>query len=175
MSLQPVATALARAQDVLTRRPGMGLHDDAPATARWEGGTRNVATHANGTSVATDMATELGGGGERVTPGWLFRAGVASCTVTIIAMRAAMEGVALTALEARVASRTDARGLLGMKGEDGIPVNPGPCEIHLHVRIAAAGAAPDTLRSLVDRACRCSPMASAVTSITPLDVHVEIA
>jgi len=175
MSLQPVAAALARAQAVLTRRPGMALHDDAPASARWTGGTRTLATHANGASVATDMSTELGGSGERVTPGWLFRAGVASCAVTLIAMRAAVEGVALTALEARVASRTDTRGLLGMTRDDGAPVNAGPCEMHLHIRISATGVAPDALRSLVDDACRCSPMSCAVANVTPLDVHVEVA
>ena len=49
MSAQYVADALQRVEVVLRRRPDMGLHDDAPAPARWHGGTRIVARHANGT------------------------------------------------------------------------------------------------------------------------------
>jgi len=175
MSLQPVAAALARVRTVLTRRPDMALHDDSPATVCWKGGTRSVASHANGTQVETDMAAELGGTGDRITPGWLFRAGVASCAVTSIAMRAAMDGIELTALEARVDSRTDARGMLGMPDGDGAPVEARPCAMRLNVRIAASGASEQALRALVDRACRCSPVPRAVTGQTPLEVRVEVA
>ena len=76
--LQNLATALQRVEAVLRRRPEMGLQDDAPATARWESGLRFVASHANGTQLVTDMPAELGGSGDQVTPGWLFRAGLAS-------------------------------------------------------------------------------------------------
>ena len=175
MSLQHVATALERVRAVLTRRPAMALHDDAPASARWQGATRNVAIHANGTVIETDMATEVGGTGDRVSPGWLFRAGVASCAVTTIAMRAAVEGIALTALEAFVESRTDVRGLLAMSDPDGAPVPAGPFEMHLRIRIAADGLPPDELVAFVDRACRCAPVSSAVSSGVPLELHVDVA
>ena len=175
MSLQPVAATIARAHAVLQRRPDMGLHDDSPATARWSGGTRNVASHADGTAIETDMPTEVGGTGDRVTPGWLFRAGVASCAVTTIAMRAAMEGVALTELAARVESRSDTRGLLGMADADGSPIDAGPSAMRLYVRIGAAGVTPDALRALVDAACGSSPIPCAVRHVTPLDVQVEVA
>src|SRR5438552_3676240 len=99
MGMHDIAAAMQRVEEVLRRRPDAGLHDDAPATARWQGGTRIVASHANGTQMQTDMPDELGGSGERVTPGWLFRAGVASCAATRIAMAAAAEGVALDTLE----------------------------------------------------------------------------
>ena len=61
MATEDLAAALQRAETVLRRRPDMGLHDDAPATARWDGDTRVVASHANGTQVSTDMPGELGG------------------------------------------------------------------------------------------------------------------
>jgi len=175
MSLQDVAAAMARVRHVLTRRPDMALHDDSPATVRWQGGTRNVACHANGTAIETDMAQEVGGSGDRVTPGWLFRAGVASCAVTSIAMRAAAEGVALTALEAHVESRTDLRGLLDMAAADGTHVHAGPAEMHLRVRIAADGVSAEDLEALVARGCRCSPVPSAVATPTPLAIHVDVA
>ena len=175
MSLQDIAAAMARVRHALTRRPDLAMHEDSPATARWEGGMRNVTTHANGTVIETDMAQEVGGTGDRVTPGWLFRAGVASCAVTTIAMRAAAEGVALTALEAHVESRTDLRGMLDMTAADGAPVPAGPAEMHLRIRIAADGMSAEALEALVARGCRCSPVPSAVTMPTPLSIHVDVA
>ena len=68
MSMQDIAAAMQRAQAALERRPDMGLHDDAPATARWQGGVRVESSHANGTAMLTDMPCELGGSGDRVTP-----------------------------------------------------------------------------------------------------------
>ena len=119
MGMNDVATALNRVRAVLARKPALGVHDDAPATARWERGTRIVASHADGTRMETDMPVELGGSGDRVSPGWLFRAGVASCAATTIVMQAALEGIELTVLEVTVASRSDTRGLLGMCDGDG--------------------------------------------------------
>ena len=75
MAAQDLAAALERVQSVLRRRPETGLHDDAPATARWDNGLRVVSHHANGTQVPTDMPSEFGGTGDHVTPGWLLRAG----------------------------------------------------------------------------------------------------
>ena len=56
MTTQDIAAALQRAEAVLRRRPEVGLHDDAPATARWEFGTRVVASHANGTQMSSDSS-----------------------------------------------------------------------------------------------------------------------
>ena len=89
MTAQEIAAALRRVEAVVERRPDFAMHEEAPATARWEGGTRVVASHANGARVATDMPPEFGGAGNDVTPGWLFRAGFASCTAACIAMGAA--------------------------------------------------------------------------------------
>jgi uncharacterized OsmC-like protein len=174
MSTQHIAAALQRVQAVLERRPETGLHDDAPASARWNGGTRVTSSHANGTELATDMPTELGGTGDRLTPGWLFRAGVASCATTTIAMAAAAEGIALSALEVRVASRSDTRGLLGMADKDGTIVGAGPFDMQLLVRIKAPGVAPQRLREIVERGCARSPIPNAVTHATPLDLHIEV-
>jgi len=82
MASQEIAAAMQRVESVLTRRPEVGLRGDAPATARWESGTRVASSHANGTQLLTDMPTELGGSGDQISPGWLFRAGLASCLAT---------------------------------------------------------------------------------------------
>ena len=114
----------------------------------------------------TDMPPELGGSGDQVTPGWLFRAGIASCTATVIAMIAAEEGIELTTIEVKVTSRSDARGMLGMADETGAMVFAGLGGMQMHVRIGAKGANPQALRELVDRGTRCSPMFNAVQSAT---------
>src|ERR1700689_1373300 len=160
MATKDIAAAVQRVESVLKRRPAAGIHDDAPASARWQTGMRVVATHANGTQMLTDMPTELGGSGDKVTPGWLFRAGLASCLTTCIAMDAAAEGIDLAALEVLVTSRSDLRGLLGMADSAGVPVGAGPSEIRIQVRISAAGVPAERLRLLVEDSNRCSPISA---------------
>ncbi len=169
-----LAEALRRARNVLQRRPELGVHDDAPATARWHGNTRVVAHHANGTAVATDMPAELGGTGDQVTAGWLFRAGLASCAATSIALAAADAGIDLAALEVCASSRSDTRGMLGISDAAGLPVYAGPSDVVLRVRVAARGVPPERLRALVANACRCSPIPNAVANVSPVDVRVDI-
>lgn len=174
MTSETLAAALQRARTVLQRRPDMGLHDDAPATARLEGTTRVISRHANGTQVVSDMPTELGGSGDQVTPGWLFRAGLASCAATSIAMRAACEGIALDLLEVQAASRSDTRGVLGMKDEAGMDVYAGAQDMRLQVRIRADGVADEALRALVAAGLSCSPIPTAVRNASALALDVEI-
>lgn len=174
MPTQDLATAMQRVQNALQRHPRAGLHDDAPATARWSGGTRVVASHANGAQVLTDMPAELGGTGDQVTPGWLFRAGFASCAATSIVMAAAREGIALRTLELRVSSRSDTRGLLGMSDESGQPVDAMPGDVTLHVHIAADGIAPERLRALAEQGIACSPIPRAVQHAVPVALRIDV-
>ena len=173
MSLQDIAVAVKRVEAALRRRPEFSLHDDAPATARWESGTRVVASHADGMKMLTDLPREIGGSGDQVTPGWLFRAGLASCSATSIALAAATEGIELTVLEVRVSSRSDTRGLLGMTGDNGVPVYAGPGDMQLHVRIGATAISSERLRALVESGMRRSPMPNALQTATPLALHID--
>lgn len=172
MGMRNVAEAMNRAVKVLQRRPDMGLQDDAPATARWDRGMQIIASHANGTRITTDMPEELGGSGEHVTPGWLFRASLASCAATSIAMAAAQEDIDLTTLELRASSRSDARGLLGMGDESGATISAGPRDVELLVRICAAGTSAARLRALVETALVRSPIPIAVRE--PVSIHLNI-
>jgi len=174
MTSPEIAAAMRRVESVLKRRPEMGLHDDTPATARWKSGTRVTTRHANGTQLLTDMPTELGGSGEQVTPGWLFRAGLASCLATRIAMGAAAAGFELTMLEVLASSRSDARGLLGMSDTSGESVCAGPRDIEVLVRISAPGVAPEQLRILVEESNRCSPVSSAARDAVPMTLRIEM-
>ena len=174
MAAQDVGAAWHRVEAVLRRRPETGLHDDAPATARWESGTRVVTRHANGTQVPTDMPSELGGSGDQVTPGWLMRAGFAACTATCIAMAAAAQGIGLTALEVLASSRSDTRGLFGMAGTDGEPVPAGPHDVQMLVRISAHGVSAARLQALVEESYRCSPVARALQDTVPVSLRIEV-
>jgi uncharacterized OsmC-like protein len=174
MAMQDIAAAMQRAAAVYRRRPEAALHDDAPATARWEGGTRVGSLHPSGARVPTDMPAELGGSGDHVTPGWLFRAGLASCAATRIAMAAAAEGIELDTLEVVGRSRSDTRGLLGLPDADGTPVCAGSRDLQLHVRIAARDVAPQRLHALVEHGLRCSPVYAGLRGALPVALQVDV-
>ena len=174
MTAEDIATALRRVESLLKRRPAR-MHDDAPATARWQTGLRVAASDANGTQVLTDMPTQLGGSGDQVTPGWLLRAGLASCLATRIAMSAALASIQLTFLEVVASSRSDARGLFGMVEASGKPIGAGPCDVQLLVRISAAGVSAERLQTLVEDSDRCSPVGAALRDQVSVALRVEAA
>ena len=173
MAAQDIAAARQRVEAVLRRRPETGVDDDAPATAQWAGGTRVISSHGNGTQIATDMPAALGGSGDRITPGWLMRAGLASCTATCIAMDAAAQGIELQTLEVRASSRSDLRGQLGLPDADGSAVPAAPFDVQMRVRIAALGVAAESLRALVQTSYRNSPIACAIVNALPVALHIE--
>ncbi len=174
MTVATIANAVQRVRAVFARRPEAARHADEPATASWEQGLRVVSRHSNGAHVATDMPRELGGQGDEVSPGWLLRAGLASCLATCIAMEAAAREIAITRLEVVAASDSDARGLLGMTDAAGERVMPGPLAVQLRVRIAAPSVAAEMLRTLIADSCRCSPVQCAVERSVPVSLTVDI-
>jgi len=174
MSAEHISKAMQRVRAVLARRPEAGIHADEPAIAGWDEGTRVIARHANGTQITTDMPIELGGAGNQATPGWLLRAGLASCLATRIAMEAAAAGLSLTRLEVAARSTSDARGLLGMKDQAGERISPAPCEVQLEVRMSAASVACEQLRAMVEESFRCSPVCAAVEGVLPVVLRIDI-
>src|SRR3970282_2111706 len=124
-----------------------------------------------GESLVSDMPRSVGGGGSAPPPGWFLRAAVAGCDATVIAMRAAAEGIELSTLEVTVTSESDDRGFLGM--DDSLPA--GPLEGRTHVRIGADGVSPDTLREIVEWAEMHSPVSDALRRAVPTTVDIDIA
>jgi len=174
MTAETIAQAVQRVRNVLSRHPEAGIHADEPAIAHWGQGLRVVCTHANGTQITTDLPAEIGGTGDQVTPGWLMRAGLASCVATRIAMEAAAERIVLTRLEVSATSTSDARGLFGMTTDLGEPITAGPRELRLEVRIGASGVPPERLQAIVDESYHCSPVSAALVSAVPVALHIEI-
>jgi uncharacterized OsmC-like protein len=95
---------------------------------------------------------------------------MAGCDATVIAMRAAQEGVQLTTLEVTVTSESDDRGFLGM--DDSLPA--GPLAAQIHIKIAADGVPAEKLRKIVDWAERHSPVSDAVKRAVPTTVVVDV-
>ena len=174
MTAETISKAVQRIRNVLSRHPEAGIHADEPAIARWGQGLRVVCTHANGTQIATDLPAEIGGTGDQVTPGWLMRAGLASCLATRIAVGAAAEGISLIRLEVSATSTSDARGLFGMTTDLGEPITAGPRELRLQVRIGAPGVPRERLQAIIDESYHCSPVSAALVSAVPVALHIEI-
>jgi uncharacterized OsmC-like protein len=116
----------------------------------------------------TDMVAAVGGSGSAPSPGWLFRAAAASCVATLIAMRAATEGVSLEALEVRVDSESDDRGILGI--DPAVPA--GPLSIRVAVSVRAPGSDAGRLRDIVEWGVAHCPVTDAVQRAVPLEVAI---
>ncbi len=106
-SAERIRNSIEGAVRYLREHPEEARGMDGPATASLEGGLKVRVQGIAGQIALTDMATAVGGEASAPSPGWLLRAALASCDATVIAMRAAQLGVALTKLEVSVDSESD--------------------------------------------------------------------
>lgn len=155
----------------LKEHPDEARSTDRAATAIWERGLRFRAEGPRGALVVTDMSKALGGEGSAPSPGWLMRAALATCEATVIAMRAAQEGIELTTLTVSVESESDSRGLLGM--DDSVPA--GPLSIRARICIGADRASEGRLHQIIRWAQAHSPVGDAIHRAVPTKTEVEIA
>jgi uncharacterized OsmC-like protein len=149
--------------------PGKARAKNQPATARYTGGLTFEVTGPQGQRVATDMPPAMGGAASAPNPGWYFRGALASCTATVIAMRAAKLGIALQTLEVTVESDADHRGILGLDEK----VSAGQKALRTVVKISG-DAAPGKLRELVEWADAHSPVGCTLKDAPPCSLTVEV-
>jgi uncharacterized OsmC-like protein len=116
------------------------------------------------------MPEPMGGSGNGSNPGWLLRAGMASCAATAIAMRAATLGIALSTLEVNVQSESDARGLVGIPG---VPTALG--NMSMSIKIGADGVDEATLRELAAWGEANSPVSCTLRDRPNVAVEVSVA
>lgn len=161
--------ALERAQRIFVEKPAAGRRPNTTATAVWRDGLLCEIAGPAGEKATTDMPEPMGGGGIGSNPGWLLRAGMASCTATAIAMRAAMLGVALRTLEVDVQSESDARGLVGIPD-----VPTALSNMRMSIRIGADGTDEATLRELVKWGEAHSPVSCTLRDRPPVAVDVRL-
>jgi uncharacterized OsmC-like protein len=171
MSVAHIRQCIEGVITYLAEHPAECRYTDKAATAVVEEGLRCRADGPGGATLVSDMPKAVGGGGSAPSPGWLLRAALANCDATVIAMRAAQLGVALTTLEVTVDSESDDRGLLGMDGT----ISAGPLSMRTRVRIGAQGVAAKDLRDIVEWAEAHSPVGDALRRAVPSRTEVEIA
>jgi uncharacterized OsmC-like protein len=169
MSIEAIAAKVRSIRQHLTAHPEDGASADSPARARLLDGLRIKIEGPNGQAAHTDMPKGVGGGATAPTPAWLMRAGAASCTASVIALRAADLGIALDTLEVTVASTSDDRGIFGA----GTDIAAGPNNISMEIHVAAKGIAAKPLEDLVHWSVAHSPVADALRRALPMKVSIR--
>jgi uncharacterized OsmC-like protein len=140
-----------------------------PATARLAEGLKCEVTGPSGQRMVTDMPPALGGDGSAPNPGWVLRCAWASCTATVIAMRAARLGVALETLEVTVDGDSDLRGILGLDEK----VGAGQLAVRTTVKICGS-ADPQTLREIAAWGEAHSPVPCTVRNPPDSSLEIEV-
>lgn len=171
MSVTHIQQSIDELTTFLSEHPDKCRHPDKATTAVLEEGLRCRVVGPKETTLVSDMPKSIGGGGSAPTPSWFLRAALATCETTVIAMRAAQVGVALTTLAVTVESESDDRGILGMDNA----IAAGPLSMRIHIRIGAEGIAPERLREIVSWAQAHSPVGDAIHQAVPSKTAVEIA
>jgi len=159
-----IKAALEGAVAYLSEHPDEAGYVDSEAKATLEEGLRVRVEGPGDLSMITDMPESVGGGNAGPSPGWVFRAALAACEATLIAMQSAREGVSLEALTVTVDSESDDRGILGMDPE--IPA--GPSSVRVRVRVRGTGS---DLESIVRTAVERCPVHDTVAR--PVSIRVE--
>lgn len=170
MAATAVREALEKLGTLITEQPEKARAKNVPATARLLEGLRCEVKGPNGETVHTDMPPAVGGAASAPAPGWLFRASVASCTATAIAMRAAKLGIDLTTLEVAVESCSDNRGMLGLDDS----ISAGLFTITARVKIGARDTSADQLRELAQWGDRHSPISCTTRRSPGYSLEVEV-
>jgi uncharacterized OsmC-like protein len=167
MGTDGIRDKIEAAVGYLTEHPDEARYRDSAATATIQQGLRVRVEAPDGVAVETDMPESVGGGNSGPSPGWLFRAALASCEATLIAMRAARQGVVLTSVEVVVDSESDDRGILGI--DDQTPA--GPIEVAVRVRVDSA-TAPDRVRAIIQWAHDHCPVQDATSRAVPVSLDI---
>jgi uncharacterized OsmC-like protein len=166
--MDEIREAIERATKYLAGHPEEAVYTDSRATAVLETGLRVRVSGPGDESAVTDMVPAVGGGGSAPSPGWLLRAAVASCVVTLAAMRTAQLGYSLGSLEVEVDSVSDDRGILGI--DDAIPA--GPLSVRIAVRLSASGVGRAEIESTLGWAVDHCPVVEGLRRAVPVSVEI---
>ena len=164
-----VRAAIEQISAAISADAGKAQAKKVPATARLTEGLKCEVTGPGGQRMVTDMPGALGGEGSAPHPGWVLRCAWASCTATVIAMRAATLGVALETLEVTVDGDSDLRGILGLDEN----IGAGQQAVRTTVRIRG-NADPQTLREIAAWGEAHSPVGCTVQNPPAYSVEIEV-
>ena len=164
-----IKESIENAVTYLSEHPDEARYTDSFARATLGEALRSEVVGPKGEHILTDMPQAVGGRAEEPTPGWLFRAAMASCVAATIAMEAAREGVTLASLEVEVDSESDDRGMLGM--DEAVP--PGPLSSRIRIRARAEGVDEGRLRVVLERGAGRCPVCDATKRAVEVSLEVE--
>jgi len=164
--LTDVKGSIERAVAHLIEHPDEARYTDSAATARLGESLRAEVEGPSGERVVADMPPAVGGRGEHPSPGWLFRAAVASCVASTIGMEAAREGLDLGDVEVVVDSESDDRGLLGI--DESVPAGP----MSMRIRVRLSGEASERAVEVAERGAARCPVCDATKRAVEVSVEV---
>jgi uncharacterized OsmC-like protein len=166
-----IRQSIENAVGYLTEHPDEARYTDSFARANLGDSLSVTVVGPGGERITTDMPAGIGGRGESPSPGWLFRAALASCVAVFIGMEAAREGITLDSLEVEVDSESDDRGILGMDAS--IPA--GPLFARFRISATAAGVDPARLRRVVEAGATRCPVLDATQRAVAVTTEIVIA
>ena len=165
-----VSEAIDKLRSSIAADPSKARAKNAPATARLVNGLQCELKGPYGERVLTDMPPAMGGAASGPNPGWLMRGAIASCTATVIAMRAAHDGIELSELEVTVDTDSDLRGILGIDER----ISAGHQAIRMQVKIGSPSASLEALRALVEWAEAHSPVGCTIKDSPACRLEVQV-
>jgi uncharacterized OsmC-like protein len=164
-----IRESIENAVNHLSEHPDEARYTDSFARATLGEALRAEVTGPEGLRLVTDMPAGIGGRGEEPSPGWLYRAALASCVASTIGMEAARQSVALHSLEVEVDSESDDRGILGM--DEAVPA--GQLSTRVRVRAAADGVDEGRLREVLERGAGRCPSLDATRRAVDVSLEIE--
>jgi uncharacterized OsmC-like protein len=165
-----IGEAIEQAVRYLSEHPDEARYTDSYARARLGDALRVEVEGPSGAAIVTDMPTAVGGRGEEPSPGWLFRAAIASCVAATIGMEAAREGMALSSLGVEIDSESDDRGMLGM--DDSVP--PGPLSTRIRITARGDGVGEEELRAVAERGAGRCPVCDATKRAVEVSMEIDV-
>lgn len=168
--MSEIRSAIEGAVEYLTRHPEEARYTDSVARATMRDSLRVDVVGSDGERLTTDMPSSIGGRGEEPSPGWLFRAALASCVASTVAMEAARSGIELSSLEVEVDSESDDRGILGIDPR----VPAGPLTASVRIRASAHGEASGGLREILETGVRRCPVFDATRRDVEVVLDIEL-
>jgi uncharacterized OsmC-like protein len=166
-----IKQAIDQLSSAIAADPAKARGKNLPATARVVDGLQCELQGPYGERLVTDMPPAMGGAAAGPNPGWLLRGALASCTATVIAMRAAKLGMTLSNVEVTVETDSDLRGILGLDEK----VSARHAAMRMKVKISAPGQSADALRDLVEWAEAHSPVSCTVKEKPVCSLEIEVA
>jgi uncharacterized OsmC-like protein len=165
-----VSEAIDKLRSSIAADPSKARAKNAPATARLVDGLQCELKGPYGERVLTDMPPAMGGAASGPNPGWLMRGAIASCTATVIAMRAAHDGIELSELEVTVDTDSDLRGILGIDER----ISAGHQAIRRQETNGSPTASPEALSALVEWGEAHSPVGCTIKDSPACRLEVQV-